>query len=60
MLDFKYHVSNAWRWSERPKHVACVDGTDKIYGRLRYVGLYQFLKLPSEYSTGNGVRNRSV
>jgi hypothetical protein len=27
ILSFKYHVFNAWRWSERTEEVACVEGT---------------------------------
>jgi len=41
-LSFKYYVVNNWRWSERPKYVACVDGDNEICcGWRRYV--YQCL-----------------
>jgi len=30
ILNFKYYVSNAWRCSVQPKHVACIGGINKI------------------------------
>jgi len=42
ILSFMYHVFSAYGWSVQPKHVVCVDTTNKIFcGRRLYV--YRFL-----------------